>query len=123
MKFKAVLPILGFEDEKEYELEEISDVFYKLKGKNVSFTLINPFILRDDYEFEISDNEQKELNLQEGKDVLVLNIVTLNENFDDSTINFAAPLIFNLNDRLMGQVVLDNYDYSLVEPIKNYLKA
>jgi len=122
MKFKVVLPILGFEDEKEFELEEINDVFYKLKGKNVLFTLINPFKIRDDYDFEISDNEQNALKLDENTPFLVANIVTLNEPFEESTINFAAPVIFNLKENLMGQVILDKYNYGLTEPIKNFLR-
>jgi len=28
MKFKVVLPILGFEDIKEFEVEEVSENFY-----------------------------------------------------------------------------------------------
>jgi flagellar assembly factor FliW len=39
MKYKVVLPILGFEDIEEFELEEIEPNFYKLKSGDVSFTL------------------------------------------------------------------------------------
>jgi len=122
MKFNAVLPVLGFEDEKEFELEEISDLFYRLKGKDVSFTLINPFKIRDDYEFEISDSQQSALKIDKNTPFLVTNIVTLNRPFEDSTINFAAPVIFNLKDKLAGQVILDKYPYGLAEPVKNFLK-
>jgi flagellar assembly factor FliW len=122
MKYKVVLPILGFEDEKEFELEKISDVFYKLKGKNVNFTLVNPFALRDDYEFEISEKEQNALKLDHNKNFIVLNIVTLNDDFLKSTVNFAAPLIFNIDDKLMGQVVLDKYPYSLARELGDFKK-
>ncbi len=122
MKFSVALPILGFEDEKEFELEKINDTFYKLRGKNVSFTLVNPFLLKPDYDFEISDFETEALKLDEKKPFMVLNILTVNEPFEESTINFAAPLIFNLEDKLMGQVILDKYPYSLTDPLKNYIK-
>jgi len=122
MKFKVALPILGFENEKEFELEEINDTFYKLKGQNVAFTLINPFKIKPDYDFEISDSEQKALNLDENKNFLVLNIMTVNDPFIESTVNFAAPLIFNIDDKLMGQVILDKYPFSLTDPLKNYIK-
>ncbi len=123
MKFKVALPIYGFENEKEFELEEINDTFYKLKGKNVNFTLINPFKIKPDYDFEITDAEQKALNLDENKNFLVLNIMTINEPFIESTINFAAPLIFNVTDKLVGQVILDKYPFSLIDPLKNYIKV
>jgi len=122
MKFKVALPILGFENEDEFELEQINDVFYRLKGKEVNFTLVNPFLLRDDYDFEISQSEQEALKLGKDKKFMVLNIMTLNEDFPKSTINFAAPLIFNLDDKLMGQVVLDKYPYSLMRPVGDFMK-
>jgi len=122
MKYKVALPILGFEDEKEFELEKISDIFYKLKGNNVNFTLIDPFALRDDYEFEISKSEQEALKLDSTKNFGVLNIVTLNDDFLSSTVNFAAPLIFNTDDKLLGQVILDKYPYSLARELRDFKK-
>lgn len=124
MKFKVVLPILGFEDVKEFELEEVNENFYTLKNKekNVTFTLVNPFFLRE-YDFEISDNEQKKLELDENSKFLILNIMVVENPFIESTINFAAPLIFNLDKKIMGQVVLENSNYSLMEKLKNFIKV
>jgi len=119
MKYKVVYPILGFEDEKEYELTQIEGPFYKLEGNKSTFTLIDPFFLRD-YDFEISDEIANNLKLNENN-VMVLNIIILNKPFEESTVNFAAPLIFNKEDKLMGQIVLDSYNYSLEEPIKKFL--
>jgi len=120
MKYKAIYPILGFENEKEYELTQIEGPFYKLEGEKVSFTLINPFFLRDDYDFEVDDEFAKNLNLNENN-VMVLNILTSNQPFEESTINFAAPLIFNTEDKVFGQAVLDKYNYSLARPLKDFL--
>ncbi len=121
MKFKVVYPILGFEDEKEYVLEQIDDMFYKLKGKNVEFTLINPFTIRKDYDFEVDEKFAENLNLEKGN-ILVLNILTLQNPFLETTVNFAAPVILNLKDKLMAQVVLDKYNYSLAKPLKDFIK-
>jgi len=128
MKFKVVLPILGFEDIKEFELEKINENFYTLKNeeKNVTFTLINPlinpFFLRE-YDFEISENDQKKLELDNNTNFLVLNIMIVENPFIESTVNFAAPLIFNLDKKIMGQVVLENSNYSLMEKLKNFIKS
>jgi flagellar assembly factor FliW len=122
MKYKVVLPILGFENIEEFELEEIEPNFYKLKSGDVSFTLINPAIVRDDYVFEIDDLVQKKLKLNENSNYFVLNIMIINKPFIESTINFAAPLIFNNDEKIMGQVVLDKYPYSLTDPLSNYVK-
>ena len=124
MKFKVMLPILGFEDIKEFNLEEINENFYTLKNeeKNVTFTLVNPFFLRE-YDFEINENEQKKLELDENTKFLVLNIMIVENPFIESTINFAAPLIFNLDKKIMGQVILENSNYSLMEKLKNFVKS
>ena len=123
MKFKVVLPILGFEDIKEFELEKIDDNFYMLKSEKVTFSLINPFFIRTDYDFKISKNEQKALEIDENSNFLVLNIMIVNKPFIESTVNFAAPLIFNLDKNLMGQVILEKYPYGLTEPLKNFAKS
>ncbi len=121
MKFKVVYPILGFEDEKEYVLEQIDDMFYKLKGKNVEFTLINPFIIRKDYDFEVDEKFAEDLNLEKGN-ILVLNILKFQNPFLETTVNFAAPIILNIKDKLIAQVVLDKYNYSLAKPLKDFIK-
>jgi flagellar assembly factor FliW len=122
MKFRVVLPILGFEDIQEFELEKVNDNFYTLKHEKVTFTLINPFLIRNDYDFEISKSEQTLLQIDENTNFLVLNIMIVNTPFIESTVNFAAPLIFNMDKHIMGQVVLDKYNYGLTDPLKNYIK-
>lgn len=122
MTFRVVLPILGFEDIQEFELERVNDNFYTLKHDKVTFTLVNPFLLRNDYDFEISKSEQTLLQIDENTNFLVLNIMIVNNPFIESTVNFAAPLIFNMDKKLMGQVILEKYGYGLTEPLKNFIK-
>ena len=41
----------------------------------------------------------------------------------NSTVNFASPLIFNMDTNKMGQVILENADnYSLTDVLANYLE-
>jgi flagellar assembly factor FliW len=123
MKYKVVMPIFGFENIEEFELKEIEPNFYKLISDEVTFSLINPAILRNDYVFEIDEEAQKKLKLNENSNYFVLNIMIVNKPFIESTVNFAAPLIFNDDEKIMGQVILDKYSYSLTDPLKNYIKA
>ena len=122
MKYKVVLPIFGFENIKEFDLEEIENNFYKLKSDDVTFTLINPSILRNDYVFDIDKTTQEKLKLTENSNYFVLNIMIVKNPFIESTVNFAAPLIFNADEKIMGQVILDKSPYSLTEPLSNYVK-
>jgi len=121
MKFEVVLPILGFENIKEYDLEKIDDIFFKLKGGDISFTLINPFAVRD-YEVIISDADKEKLELNENTNFLILNNMIVATPLQNSTINFASPLIFNIDTKKMGQVILENANqYSLTDPLANYI--
>ncbi|WP_456480222.1 flagellar assembly protein FliW [Nautilia sp.] len=122
MTFDVVLPVLGFENIKNFELEKIDDNFYTLKNGETTFTLINPFLIRKDYDFEISQKEQELLKIKENTNFMVLNIMILNKPFIESTVNFAAPLIFNFDEKIMGQVILEKYGYGLTEPLKNFIR-
>jgi flagellar assembly factor FliW len=122
MKFEVVLPILGFENIKEYELDKIDDIFFSLKGGDISFTLINPFALRD-YDVVISSQDKERLGITNDSNILILNNMIIATPLQNSTVNFASPLIFNMDTNKMGQVILENADnYSLTDVLANYLE-
>ena len=125
MKFDISVPLLGFEDVKEVELQKIDDVFMKMQSttdKHISFTLINPFILRE-YDFEIPDSTQSLLEAKEDSNLLILNIVLIQTPIEDSIVNFVGPLIFNTDNNKAAQVILNNSkEYSVAEKISTFLK-
>ena len=124
MKFEVVLPILGFENIKQFNLEKIDDIFFKLDGGEVSFTLINPFSIKPDYDVIISDFDKEKLNIVKSSNILILNNMIVATPLQNSTINFASPIIFNLDNNQMGQVILENaQNYSLTDPLANYIKG
>jgi len=124
MKFEVILPILGFENIEEFELEKIDEVFFKLNGGDVSFTLINPFSIKPDYDVIISESDKEKLDITEDSNILVLNNMIVASPLQNSTINFASPIIFNIDTQKMGQVILENaQNYSLTDPLANYIKG
>lgn len=135
MVFEVKSPILGFEDVSKMRLEKIDDLVMKLSNNENSspiFTLINPFILRD-YDFEIPTALQIILDIEAREDILVGNIMVLDVMLNqdgkeqitgNSTINFLAPVIFNVKNQTMAQVVLDSArypQYGLSEPLSSYI--
>jgi len=107
MKFNLKLPLLGFEDIHSMNFEKIDDIFAKLTtddNPDISFTLINPFVLRD-YQFEIPTGIQVLMNIDDSSNLLIYNIVIINSVIEKTTINFAAPLVFNLTNKTMTQVI------------------
>ncbi|MDD2828261.1 MAG: flagellar assembly protein FliW [Sulfuricurvum sp.] len=124
MQFDLKLPLLGFESLSTMELQKIDDIFMRLEsvGDGPSFTLINPYALRE-YAFDIPSSLQALMEIHDQSNLLVYNIVILTTPIENSTINFVAPLIFNTDNSTMAQIIIDNRnDFSIAEPIKNYLK-
>jgi len=126
MIYEVKSPILGFEKIESMELKKIDEIFAKLtdsKNQNISFTLVNPFSLRD-YDVEIPQNYQDLLQIDKDTEVEVYCTMILQNPILNSTINFLAPIIFNNDKKIMGQIVLDNTkypNYSIAEQISNYL--
>jgi flagellar assembly factor FliW len=123
MQFDLKLPLLGFESVSTMELQKIDDIFMRLEtvGEGPSFTLVNPFALRE-YSFDIPSSLQALMQITPESNILIYNIVILHKPIENSTINFVAPLIFNTDNKTMAQIIIDNRaDFSIAEPIHAYL--
>lgn len=126
MKFTVKAPILGFEDIKTVELSKSDENFAILNDTDsqVFFTLVNPYSLRE-YSFDVSTDIQKKLEIKENSELLVYNIVALGTPSEDSLINFLAPLVFNVGNNTVAQVVLDSKthpDLSVAQKISDFIK-
>jgi flagellar assembly factor FliW len=126
MLFDLKAPLLGFESIRQMELQKIDEIFMRLKTPDAdepSFTLINPFVLRD-YAFEIPTPLQRAMEITDDSNLLIFNIIVIQTPIENSVVNFIAPLVFNTDNHTMAQVILDNSgDYGIAEPIANYLEA
>ncbi|MEA3373392.1 MAG: flagellar assembly protein FliW [Campylobacterota bacterium] len=124
MLFDLKVPLLGFESIEKMELEKIDDIFMRLKtpdAEEASFTLIDPFILRD-YAFDIPTATQTLMDINDESNLLIFNIIVIQNPIEDSVVNFAAPLVFNTDNNTMAQVILSNDPENLVAaPISNFL--
>lgn len=125
MQYDVKSTILGFEQITKVELSQIDDMFSILKscdGSNISFTLVNPYALRE-YSFDLPTPIRVLLDINENSKVVVYNIAVIQDPLDESCINFLAPLIFNQDNATMAQAVLDVKNHpglGLAEPIKNF---
>jgi len=118
--FDVKSPILGFENITKYEFTQVDDNFVTIKscdGAVPSFTLINPFALRE-YSFDIPLAIKALLELKTDTNLLVYNIMVIKNPFNESLINFAAPLVFNVDNKTMAQVILDEASYPDFNPIE-----
>lgn len=125
MKFDFSVPLLGFENVKQVELQKIDEIFMKMQScedANISFTLINPYILRE-YDFEVPQNVLDLLSITKESNLLILNIVLIQTPIEDSVVNFIGPLIFNTDTNRAAQIILsDSIEYGVAEKISSFLK-
>lgn len=109
--------LLGFEHLNRYVFEEVAEnspfVYMQSKeDEQIGFVVASPFTFYKEYEFELSEQEQKEMGIISEKDALILGLVTLRDPFAESTINLLAPIIINIKDGMGKQTVLSpKYGY------------
>jgi len=124
MKFDISTPLLGFEEIKQVELQKIDEVFmtmHSCEDENISFTLLNPYTLRE-YDFEVPDKIKNELNITTESNLLIFNIVLIQTPIEDSIVNFIAPLVFNTDTKKVAQIIIsDSKEYGVAEKISSFL--
>ncbi|EOI0467291.1 flagellar assembly protein FliW, partial [Campylobacter jejuni] len=83
------------------------------------------YLIRPDYEFDIPTYYQELLSLTPESNMKIFNIVAIAKSIEESTVNFLAPVVINLDNNTMVQVILDtvNYpDFFQADQIANYIK-
>ena len=117
--------ILGFDTMINAEIHEVDDLFSTIQdadNKHVSFTVINPYLLRE-YSFDLPSSLKVLLEIHENSNVSVYNIVVIGQPLEESSINFLAPIIVNNDNKKIGQAVLTKErhpDFGMSEKIKSF---
>lgn len=125
MAYEVKGEILGFINTKEVDINEIDELFSTMidsQNKNISFTLVNPYILRE-YSFDIPTKTKDLLDINSDSKISVYNILLIQKPLEKSTINFLAPIIINHDNNSLAQIVLEpkqNPDYGMAESIESF---
>jgi len=110
--------LLAFEDHKRFIIIENPDKevpFHWLQSiddGDIAFVVINPFIFKKDYEFDIPQAVTDKLAIKEEKDVAVYTIVVVPEDVSKMTANLSGPIIINTIKKLGKQIILDDKRYT-----------
>lgn len=121
-------PILGFEETKNMEFIRVDDIFVKLKsldGREFTFVLIDPQLIRPGYDFDIPDYYRELLGLNKDSNRQAFVIMAIHKDIHDSTLNFLAPIVINWDNKCLAQVILDSAAYPeflQMDKISNYMK-
>ena len=71
-----------------------------------------------DYSIDLPDNVIDALKIQSAESLLVMNVASIpQDNPQGATINLLAPLVFNVDELLAGQVILSGSGYDISFPL------
>ena len=116
--------LFGFPDSKRYTLLEHrkGSPFVWLQSVDngsLAFVLIDPLLVKPDYEVRISPEDINELQLADAPDgiqTLVIVNITSGEKME-LTVNLLGPIVINTKKKFGKQIILSDSDYSLRHPI------
>lgn len=114
--------IPGFLDEKQFILLPLTDdrVYFALQSvqtEELTFVVTDPFLFFPDYDFNLEDTVVSQLHIEAPTDVKVMNILTLQDPFEKTTVNLQAPIVINTKNNEAKQVILNNEAYKTKHPL------
>ena len=117
------MPIIGFNEQSKFVLIDLNkDKFFKwlqsVEEPSLAFPVVSVFSLGVEYSIDLSDNVVEKLGITSIEDLLVMNIASIpQENPQGTTLNLLAPLVFNLENQLAGQIILTGSGYDVSFPL------
>lgn len=120
IRFPDGLP--GFESCREFVLARVPEHepfawLLNVADNSLRFAVIDPLIVRSDYDPKVSKSQLNPLGLQTPDDLMLLVIITLKPNLLESTANFVGPLFINKKKMVGRQIVIDSDKWSVQEPV------
>lgn len=107
--------IIGFEDAKQYALlsplgDGVFPMWLQAVGsKEPCFVVYDPMEIYSDYSFEISDEEQALLGIDENSPYRCLAVAIVPDDYRKTTINLRCPIVVNTKDRIAAQIILTEH--------------
>ncbi|HBG3257801.1 TPA: flagellar assembly protein FliW [Clostridioides difficile] len=122
MKVTLKKGILGFEDLKEYELldienEDILKEFNSTEEDCIGFIVVSPFEIIKEYEIVLNQETIEKLEVKSPNDIILLNIITVGQTLEESTVNMKAPIVINVRNNCGMQIILQDEEYSIGHPL------
>jgi flagellar assembly factor FliW len=110
--------VLGFEEYSEYALRNIFDDSSPFRvlacvQDRIAFLVVNPFVVKEDYNLEIDDAVASNLGLMGEGTQNVAVLCVARKQIDCYRVNLRAPLIINTVKWRFQQVILQNEAYGI----------
>ncbi len=107
-------PILGFEHLTKYivlkhDQQTPFSWFQSVEDGSLAFVVMNPQVIKSNYEPEIPDEDVSLLDIEDVQDVVLLSIITIRSKPAAMiSANLRAPIVINLKKKLGKQIVLED---------------
>lgn len=110
--------IPGFENEKEFALLSIENntifqVLQSINVRDIALIVANPYVLVEDYSFDIDEPTIELLNIEQENDIFILGVLSLKEPLETSTINLQAPIVFQTTKKIAKQMIISDQPFAL----------
>ncbi len=125
--------LLGFEECKRFAIivcEETEPIQWlqSVDDPAVSLPIINPFIIKPDYELDVDDAELRSIDTPAQADILVINVMVVPQDLKAATVNLCAPILINMKANKARQIVMEYGSgnairYPAFEALVAYYKA
>jgi len=121
--------LYGFQQYKSYiplAFQEDSDALICLQSVeeyDISFIVMNPFLLDPDYSPVLSADDKTMLDATQNEDTISYYVISvIHDSMEDSTVNLKCPIAVNAQTRMARQVILDNPLYQIRHKISSFGK-
>lgn len=125
ISFKEGIP--GFENCKSFALitTEETDPFHWLQAieePEIALAVINPFRIFPDYAPRVPEAHIQDIGGPSDEDILLLTVAVVPRDVTNMTTNLVSPILINSVDNLGKQVILENSEYLIRQPIFDLVK-
>ncbi|GAB6188795.1 hypothetical protein JCM30566_05340 [Marinitoga arctica] len=117
--------IPGFEHLKKFVILTLKETYpimwlLSLEDELVSLPIIEPKLIKVDYQVQISEKIVNKLGVENSEDAAVFAVMTIpHENPENATVNLKAPLIISKKTNKGIQFILENAEYETKHNIKD----
>jgi flagellar assembly factor FliW len=114
--------LLGFGDLRKFVLlddpnDEIFAWLQSCEKPAVAFPILEPELFAADYKPTLTKNDLISIGLEDRSRMRIFNIVTIPDDVTQMTANMKAPVVINVKDRVAKQVVVQENDLQIKNPI------
>lgn len=123
--------IIGFENFKRFtilydnekESRPVISWLQSLDEKNLAIPIVNPFLVKDEYNPIIEDEILKPLGTITDDNIAILLTMTIPSDITKITVNLKAPIIINSDTKKGCQIIVENKDYLVKYNVYEVIKG